>query len=79
MFNFNIPQNNVIIFLLVVWEAYWKGFALWKAAKKGEIWWFLAIFLINFFGIISIFYLWKTKQLGSVVGDTLKILKLKRQ
>lgn len=79
MFNWNIPHNNLAIFFLITWEAFWKAIALWKAAKRGDIFWFIPIFLINFFGIIPIFYLWRTKQLEETVNDTLRFLRLKKQ
>ncbi len=69
MFNWQIPNLGAGIFLLILWEAFWKGIGLWKSAKKGDLVWFLAIFLINFFGLVPIFYLWKNKQLESVFKD----------
>ena len=69
MFNWNLPDLGPVIFLLILWEAFWKGVGLWKAAKKGDLIWFIAMFLINFFGLIPIFYLWRTKQLEGVGKD----------
>ena len=69
MFNWNIPNLGAGIFLLIIWEAFWKGVALWKSAKRSDLVWFVAIFLINFFGLIPLFYLWKTKQLKEVFQD----------
>ncbi len=43
--------------LLLVWSFVWKGFALWKAAKNNQKWWFIAILLINTVGILEILYL----------------------
>lgn len=79
MFNWNVPNVGIGIFVLIAWEAFWKAMGLWKAAKKGEKLWFLAIFLINLFGIIPIIYLWKSKQLEEVISDSLKFLHLKKQ
>lgn len=70
MFNWQVPNlEGGIIFLLVLWEMFWKGIGLWKSAKKGDLTWFIAIFVINLFGLIPIFYLWRTKQLDSVPAD----------
>ncbi|GEM_PF-1841611 len=77
MFNWNMPDLGVGIFILVLWEAFWKGIGLWKSAKKGDLLWFAAIFLINFFGLIPIFYLWRTKQLENVVKDFQAFFKSK--
>lgn len=79
MFNWNIPNIGIGIFVLIIWEAFWKAMGLWKAAKKGDRLWFLAIFLINLFGVIPIIYLWKSKQLEETINDTLKFLHLKKQ
>jgi len=67
--NWQMPNLGAGIYLLILWEIFWKGVGLWKSAKKGDLIWFLAIFLINFFGIIPLFYLWKTKQLDGVIKD----------
>lgn len=70
MFDWNIANPNSLgILILVIWEAFWKGIGLWKSAKRGEKLWFMAIFLINLFGLIPIFYLWRTKQLAEVITD----------
>ena len=70
MFNWTPPAGFEIgIFLLILWETFWKGIGLWKSAKRGELIWFIAIFVINLFGIVPIFYLWRTKQLNTVIKD----------
>ncbi|MBI2599813.1 hypothetical protein HYW43_02735 [Candidatus Daviesbacteria bacterium] len=70
MFNWQLPNlSGGIIFLLILWEMFWKGVGLWRSAKKGDLMWFTAIFVINLFGIIPIFYLWRTKQLQPAVKD----------
>lgn len=80
MFNFESFYQNlgVGILLVVIWEAFWKAIGLWKSAKAGNKLWFVAIFLINFFGIVPIFYLWRSKQLENSINDTLKFLRLKK-
>lgn len=78
MFNWSLPENQILIFFLIIWESFWKAMALWKSAKAGDIWWFIPILLINLFGIIPIFYLWRTKQLEDAVNDTLRFLRLKK-
>lgn len=71
MFNWNapIPNMNIVVIILIVWEGFWKSIGLWKAAKRNETAWFIAVFVINFFGIIPIVYLWKTKQLEPALKD----------
>ena len=61
MFPNFLPQyfqkNPLIILLLLVWTLYWKGRALWKAARKGDRYWFVALLIINTAGILEILYL----------------------
>ncbi|OGE30533.1 hypothetical protein A3C59_05530 [Candidatus Daviesbacteria bacterium RIFCSPHIGHO2_02_FULL_36_13] len=61
--------NNLGIFFFVLWEAFWKAMGLWRSAKAGSKLWFFGIFIINSFGILPLFYLWKTKQLNGVLED----------
>lgn len=75
--NFKLPDLGAGIFILILWEVFWKGVGLWKAAKKGDTLWFIAMFLINFFGIIPIFYLWRTKQLEIVLREIREFFRLR--
>ncbi len=65
------------LILMVIWEAFWKLIGLWKSAKAGDKLWFVAIFVINFFGLVSIFYLWKTKHLEGAMRDIKNIFRKK--
>lgn len=77
MFNWTMPDLGIGIFILVIWEAFWKGLGLWKSAKRGDTLWFVAMFLINFFGILPIFYLWRTKQLAPALKGVQNFFKSK--
>jgi len=46
-----------LIPLFLLWSVFWKGLALWHAARRGQPWWFLAILVINLAGILEIVYL----------------------
>lgn len=51
-------QNNPwVIFLILAWTLPWKGYALWKSAKRGQNWWFIVMFLINDLAILEILYI----------------------
>jgi hypothetical protein len=43
--------------LLVLWIMIWKGIALWKASKNDSKPWFIALLLLNTFGILEITYI----------------------
>lgn len=42
---------------LAIWEAVWKGIALWKAGRNNQLKWFVAILILNTVGILPIVYL----------------------
>ena len=58
----------VLFVLLLIWSLVWKGLALWRAAQRGQKWWFTALLTINTFGILEILFLFvfsrKTKSAG---------------
>jgi len=45
----------IIVFIL--WSIFWKGLALWHAARRGQYWWFLILLVVNTAGILEIIYL----------------------
>jgi len=47
----------VLLLFLAVWELAWKGVALWRAAQKRHLGWFVAILIINSIGLLPIIYL----------------------
>lgn len=50
-------ENPLIFLLIVIWTFVWKGIALWKAARRSEKKWFIAILLLNTFGLLEIIYI----------------------
>lgn len=46
-----------LIAVAVVWEFCWKGAAMWRAARKNQTKWFIALFVFNTVGILPITYL----------------------
>ncbi|MDF1533278.1 MAG: DUF5652 family protein [Methanosarcinaceae archaeon] len=47
-----------LILILVFWELFWKGIALWKSARNNQKNWFIAILLLNTAGILPILYIY---------------------
>lgn len=45
------------LFPILVWALLWKGWALWLAARRGETLWFIALLVVNTFGLLEIFYI----------------------
>jgi hypothetical protein len=48
---------------LVIWSLFWKGLALWHAARRGQYWWFLILLVVNTLGILEIVYLFFVAKL----------------
>ncbi len=40
-----------------LWTFPWKAWALWLAARRGDIWWFLALLLLNTLAVLDIIYI----------------------
>jgi len=56
-------QNPIFVLILVAWSLFWKGLALWRAAKNDQRYWFVAILIVNTIGILEIIYLlWFAKK-----------------
>ena len=48
---------GAFIFLALAWSLFWKGLALWRAAKRGDMWWFIAFLVVHTLGILEIIYI----------------------
>jgi len=59
--------HNPLFLLLLAWSFLWKGLALWRSAKRGDIWWFLAMMIINTFGLLELVYLFGVS--GAKISD----------
>ena len=72
MGNFN-QQIGQLLFqpgvavLFLSWSVFWKGLALWKAAGKRHLVWFVILLVINTLGLLEIAYIfWLSRwDLGS--------------
>lgn len=59
----NLFQNPLLILLLTSWSLLWKGLALWRASKNDQKYWFIALLVVNTFGILEIVFLtWFVKK-----------------
>lgn len=61
-----VDSTSFIIFLVVItiWSSLWKGIALWRAGRHGQLRWFVWLFILNTAGILEILYLkfWQKKK-----------------
>jgi len=53
-----IPQEILIALILIsIWDLVWKVTAMWDAARKNKLVWFICIAIFNTAGILPIAYL----------------------
>lgn len=57
LMNWDQPGFRTGMSLLVIWSLFWKGLALWKAARNDERYWYIALLVINTVGILELLYL----------------------
>ncbi len=58
--------------ILVIWILIWKGFALWKAARRNSSTWFVALLIINTMGILEILYFFLFSEIKLDNKDKIK-------
>jgi len=49
--------NPYLLVPLILWSLFWKGLALWRAAKNNSKPWFVVLLAVNTLGILEILYL----------------------
>jgi len=54
---FQQPEGSLLFLLATAWTLPWKGVALWKAARREEKWWFIALLVVNTLGLLEILYI----------------------
>lgn len=63
-----LAQHTFVMAIVFVWALAWKGLALWKAARKNDKWWFIALLIINLLGILEIIYYFGFSERKSLKG-----------
>lgn len=54
----NNPRVLSVLTVLAIWSLIWKGIALWKAARKTDKVWYVALLVVNTVGILEILYIY---------------------
>ena len=68
-------EDLVILILIMLWTLPWKGVALWRASRRGEKKWFIALLILNILAVLDILYIFvfsKRTAKGSV-GENKKL------
>jgi len=50
--------------VIAIWEAVWKLIAMWKAAHKESVVWFVVLAIFNTLGILPILYIYVFSEMG---------------
>jgi len=53
------PYATWFVVLVLGWTLPWKGVALWRAARNKQMWWFVAMFVLNTLAILEIVYIFR--------------------
>lgn len=60
--HYDMTNSQVVALgILMIWDLYWRGMALWRAAQTKNRNWFIVLLVINSAGILPIIYLYNTK------------------
>jgi len=49
--------NPAVLLAITAWTLVWKGIATWRAARNNQLYWFVALLLLNTVGILDIIYI----------------------
>jgi hypothetical protein len=64
--NYSLDTQNpgiiVLIVVLGVWTAIWKGIALWRAGRRDNLAWFIVMLILNTAGILEIIYIFAVSR-----------------
>lgn len=50
-------QHPTWLLFVMLWSLLWKGLGLWHSAQRRQPLWFLAILVVNLFGVLEMIYL----------------------
>ena len=61
----SLATFTLVLTIISLWSLIWKGFALWKSAKKNSPIWFIVLLVVNTMGILEILYIFVFSKMGS--------------
>lgn len=70
-------NQNFLLTLFLFWSLFWKGWALWKAANKRHLVWFMILLTFNTLGLLEITYIFYLNRWDIDKGKLLKVLERK--
>lgn len=64
--------SMLLIGIVLLWSLIWKALALWKAAAKKQIIWFIVFLFVNTLGILEILYIYVFSKMKSKPREEVK-------
>ena len=64
-----VPALSWVFWPLLVWGLVWKAIALWKAARRDQLGWYIALLVINTVGILEIIYIFAVAPRHREIGE----------
>ncbi len=74
----SLLNQPLVLTVLFAWTIFWKGRALWKAANKKQLAWFIIFLIVNTMGILEIFYIYYLNRFDLDKGKLLAFIEKKR-
>jgi methionyl-tRNA synthetase len=50
-------SHPLVLLIVTLWILFWKGWALWTAAKNNKKVWFVVLLVVNTIGLLEIIYI----------------------
>jgi hypothetical protein len=69
--------HSWLILIIVIWTIPWKGVALWRAAQRKQVVWFIILLIMNTLAILDILYIFAFSRKKKIPGDNKEIRKSK--
>ncbi len=57
MMNYGTHTWDIVAAVVLLWSLPWKGVALWKASRRGDKKWFIAMLILNTAAVLEIIYI----------------------
>ena len=52
------------VYPILIWTIAWKAVGAWRAARDGNLLWFISFFIFNTFGVLPIVYIFFFRKSG---------------
>lgn len=75
-FGISVTAAIIILLIISIWTLIWKGIALWKAAGKRQLVWFVILLVVNTVGILEILYIYVFSKMNSKSKEKPVVKKL---